>query len=263
MLGDRLEFLISSCEKYSDLWDLQVYHLNKNWPNRNMRTVIVTDCASKKIYDDVQIFPAGEELEMPQRLKMILNSVSTEYIFISLDDYFLTQKVDNQRIENILNAMDEYKLDYVRLFQIPKERKVLNKEKKLYWIDLNRNYGVNLYPGIWRKSFLEQTVRNSMDAWKYEVSLTTIARERNCRCAMSRGEDFVFVDVIRKGKLLSKAAKYLSLNGMTLDRELISKKEEFKLNLMFWTKKNMPRSLQKIIKKIMLLFGMKFISDGI
>ena len=241
MLSNRLELLISSCDKYSDLWDLQVYHLNKNWPDRNMRPVIVTDCSSKKEYEDVQVFPAGDELEMPQRLKAILNSVSTEYVFISLDDYFLTQKVDNQRIENLLDAMDEYELDYIRLFPIPKERKVVNKEQKLYWIDLNRNYGVNLYPGIWRKSFLEQTVRNSLDAWKYEVSLTTIAKENDRRCAMSRGEDFVFVDIIRKGKLLSKAEKYLSSNGMTLDREHISKTEEFKLNLMFWTKKNMPR----------------------
>ena len=40
MLTNRLECLISSCDKYSDLWDLQVYHLNKNWPDRNIRTVI-------------------------------------------------------------------------------------------------------------------------------------------------------------------------------------------------------------------------------
>lgn len=263
MLKDRLELLISSCDKYSDLWDLQVYHLNKNWPDRNMRTVIITDCNSKKKYDGIQVFSAGNELEMPQRLKRILDSVATEYVFVSLDDYFLTKKVDNQRIEYILDTMDKYKLDYVRLFSIPKEKKALDKEKKLYWIDLERNYGVNLYPGIWRKTFLEETVKNSLDAWKYEVSLTAIAKENNRRCVMSRGEDFVFVDVIRKGKLLSKAEKYLSSNGMSLNREHISKKEEFKLNLMFWTKKNMPRSLQKIIKKTMSLFGMKFISDGI
>ncbi len=263
MLNDRLELLISSCDKYSDLWDLQVYHLNKNWSDRKIRTVIVTDRSSKKKYDDIQIYPAGNELEMPQRLKRVLKSVSTEYVFVTLDDYYLINMVDNQRIENILDSMDKYKLDYVRLFPVPKERKVLNKEQKLYWIDLNRNYGVNLYPGIWRKSFLEETVEKSLDAWKYEVSLTTIAKENNRKCVMSRGQEFVFVDVIRKGKLLSKAEKYLSSNGMTLERELISKKEEFKLNLMFWTKKYMPRPLQRIIKKIMLRFGMKFISEGI
>lgn len=263
MLTNRLECLISSCDKYSDLWDLQVYHLNKNWPDRNIRTVIVTDCDSQREYDNVEIFSSGNHLEMPQRFKIFLNSVSTEYVFVTLDDYFLINKVDNQRINNILDSMDRYNLDYVRLFSVPKENRILDKNQELYWIDLNRNYGVNLYPGIWRKSFLEETVRDSLNAWQYEVSLTHIARENKRKCAMSRGKDFIFVDVIRKGKLLSKADKYLKSNGMSLNREHISAKEEFKLNLMFWTKKNLPRFIQRIIKKTLSLFGMKFISEGI
>ncbi len=263
MLSDRLELLISSCDKYSDLWDLQIYHLNKNWANRNMRSVIVTDTTSKKAYENIQIFAAGNELEMPQRIKKVLETVSTEYVFITLDDYFLIEEVDNQKIENLLNAMDQYKLDYIRLFPIPEERKVLDKGKKLYWINLDRNYAVNLYPGIWRKSFLEATVNSPLDAWKYEVSLTSVAKANNFRCAMSKENIFMFVDVIRKGKLLNKANKYLASNGMKLERELISRKEEFKLNLMFWAKKYFPKKIQKLIKKVMSLFGMKFISEGI
>lgn len=263
MLSDRLEMIISSCNNYSDLWDLHVWHLNKYWSDRTIKSTIVTDEKTNCIFSNVDVFAAGSSLEMPQRLKKMLNTISSEYVLITLDDYFITQNVDNLKINSLLEAMDEYELDYVRMFPIPKEKIPLDRQKKLYWVDLSRNYAVNLYPGIWRKSFLEETLKESLNAWMYEVSLTSIAKETNRKCVMSRGNEFVFLDVIRKGKLLSKASKYLKSNGMIINREVISKKEEAKLDLMFWTKKNMPRCVQSFVKKIMSLFGMRFFSDGI
>lgn len=263
MLSDRLEMIISSCNNYSDLWDLHVLHLNKYWADRTIKSTLVTDEETNRTFSNVDIFSAGSSLEMPQRIKKKLETASSEYVLITLDDYFITQKVNNKEINHLIEAMDKYGLDYIRMFPIPREKVPLDKKKKLYWVDLSRNYAVNLYPGIWRKSFLEMTLKEPLNAWKYEVSLTLIAKENNRKCAMSRGNEFVFLDVIRKGKLLSKASKYLRNNGMMIDRELISKREETKLNLMFWTKKNTPRFVQSFIKKIMSLFGMKFFSDGI
>ena len=263
MLSDRLEMIISSCDKYSDLWDLHVLHLNKYWADRTIKSTIVTDEETSRTFSNVEVFSAGSSLEMPQRIKKKLETVSSEYVLITLDDYFITQKVNNEEINRLIEAMDKYGLDYIRMFPIPTEKVPLDKKMKLYWVDLSRNYAVNLYPGIWRKSFLKMTLNDSLNAWKYEVSLTTIAKENNQKCAMSRGNEFVFLDVIRKGKLLSKASKYLRNNDMTIDREVISKREEAKLKLMFWIKKNTPRFVQSVIKKIMSLFGMDFYSDGI
>ena len=61
--------------------------------------------------------------------------------------------------------MDKEGLDYIRMFPIPKEKKKMKEYEKMYWIDLNRNYGVNLYPGIWRASFLKATFREEYNAW--------------------------------------------------------------------------------------------------
>ena len=263
MLEDKLELLISSCDKYSDLWDLQVKHLNKYWDDRKIKSTIVTDCASEKEYPRINIFAAGLDLEMPQRLKYALENVSTEYVLLTLDDYFVIEKISNERINELVGIMDKHSIDYIRLFSVPKEKERYSIYSDLYWIDLNRNYAINLYPGIWRKSFLYDTLKESLNAWEYEVSLTNVAKKGNYRCLMSRGKDYVFVDVIRKGKLLRKASKYLKKNNLSLNRDIIPFREELKLNLMFYCKKYFPRSLQVIIKKTMEFLGMKFISKGI
>lgn len=263
MCENRLELLISSCNNYSDLWDLHIDHLERYWRDRRIHTTIVTDSTTDKHYPGIEIFSAGDNLEMPQRLCKALVRVKSEYVLVTLDDYFIVNNVDNNKINSLLDAMDQNNIDYIRMFPIPKEKKLFDNERKLYWIDLERNYGVNLYPGIWRKSFLMSTFKENLNAWKYEVSLTRIAKETGRRCVMSRDEVFAFLDVIRKGKLLSKASKYLKKNGIKLDREKISYLEEKKLNLMFWTKKNLPRSLQIIIKRIMKKLGMHFFSEGI
>lgn len=258
------ELLISSCEAFSDLWEYHIQLLDENWGDRNIPTTIVTD---KVHYDDsnlsIRVFSAGEGKEMPQRIGKVLETINSEYVLLTFDDYFLIDKIDNQKIDYLLEVMEKEKLDYMRMFPIPKEKKKIKGYKDLYWIDLSRNYSINLYPGLWRTEFLRQTVSEKMNVWDYEVSLTRIARDNNKLCAMSRGDYFPFLDVIRKGKILHKAKKYLDKRGMVLNRELISWKEELRLELMKNSKKVLPRFVQKYVKIIMEKFGMKFISKGI
>ena len=263
MLEKKLEIIISSCEKYSDLWSLHLMHLERFWKNRKIKTVIVTDHPHEIKNENILVFSAGEGLEMPQRLKYALYNIETEYVLLTLDDYFLIKEVDSKKIERLIEIMDKENLDYVRMFSIPKEKKKISGYKEMYWIDLTRNYGVNLYPGIWRTSALKETFRNEYNAWNYEVSLTEIAREMKMKCAMSRGNEFLFIDVIRKGLILRKAARYLKKNNFSLKRKKVPIKEEIKLHLMFWSKKYLPRCVQRIVKKIMIKYGMKFFSEGI
>ena len=50
--------------------------------------------------------------------------------------------------------MDGNNVDYVRLFEIPKQKKKMIPNMELYKLDLDTNYAINLQPGVWRKSSL-------------------------------------------------------------------------------------------------------------
>lgn len=263
MLSDKLTLIISTCDKYSDLWNIHMELLQKNWPERECSCLLVTDLPSSKTYPKVVICSAGDKLEMPKRIETALNLVNTEYVLLTLDDYFPVKRIFEERIEYAVSVMDTQGLDYLRLWPYPRSKDKIEGLSQFYWVNYESNYQVNLYPGIWRISFLKKTLSNSLSAWMYEVSLTEIAKRERARSALSLNGEFPFLDVIRKGKILHKAKRYLKKNGYELNRETISWMQEIKLNIMYYGKEYLPKPLLRKLKAFMIKHGHEYFSDGI
>ena len=107
MLTDNLTLVIHSCAKFSDLWDIHMKLLNENWHNRGIDTFLVTDEATDKEYPGVTILPAGDGAELSQRAEKMLPFINTEYVLVTLDDYFPIYKIDSKKIEKLVEAMDK------------------------------------------------------------------------------------------------------------------------------------------------------------
>ena len=261
-LNNRLTLLISSCEKFSDLWNLHFHFLNLHWKNRDLDTFLVTDKKTKIAFENINVKSVGN-LEMPKRLEKALAFVKTKYVLLTLDDYFLIKDVDEKQIEEIIDFMDSYSVDYCRLYPINKERKKVLKENKwLFKVNLEKEYAVNLYPGIWRVDFLLKTFCNDTNIWNYEVSLTKTAKACKANCIMSRRNEFSILDVIRKGKVLHKAHRYLEKRGFSLDnRELVSWGVEIRYFVFGFFSHILPSKIKKIAKGLLRKFGVKFYSE--
>ena len=108
--------IISSCDKFSDLWDANITLLEKNWANRGVDTYIVTDAPTQKTYENVKILAAGEGTEITERISFALETVKTEYVIFLLDDYFLTEPINDAKIYYCMSAMEKEQLDYLRLY---------------------------------------------------------------------------------------------------------------------------------------------------
>lgn len=264
MLNDRLTLLIHSCDKFSDLWDAHAHLLNKNWADRNVRTLLVSDKQVEKKLDNIELHFAGEGTELSERTEYAVKLINTEYILITLDDYFVVNSIDSTQINRLLDIMDAEQLDYIRLFNNPNSHKKFKNYKKTYEISLDSNYQVNLYQGIWRKTFVEKTIGKKMNAWQYEVSLTGIAKELNAKCALSKGKEFEILDVVRKGKLLHKANRYLKKNNLYQGpRQVISYREEIRIFIFSTGKKILPKWLAIKVKEYLRKRGHQFYSESI
>ena len=259
-LEDKLSLMVHSCNKFSDLWDAHFNLLNKNWADRKVDTCLVTDSPTEKTFDSVTVFSAGEGKELSERIESVLPSIKTEYILVTLDDYFDIYPISSEKIANLVEIMDKEKLDYICIFERPKTTVKYKDYKNLYEVDLTKDYRVNLYPGIWRKDFMAKTIREPLNAWMYEVSLTPIAREVGARCAQIKGDEFPILDVVRKGKLLRKANRYLKKHDLYHgDRPVRTVKEEFALFVITWGNRLLPRFVVNLAKKVLHL---KTFSDG-
>ena len=233
MLRDKVTCLIFSCDKFSDLWEGNIKLFNENWPNRDIDTYIVTDKPTDRIIPGVGIIAAGSDVEWSYRLKYALQFVNTDYVFVTLDDYFLIKKVDNVRMYRYLRLMVEGKYDYIRFYPRPKRatRDELKGWSGVYNIDTSCNYSVNLYSSFWSKAFLEYTVQEPKNAWMFEISLSHYAVQYGAKCLCSYNDDYVILDVVRKGKILHKAYRYFRKHPGIYEgsRELQSWKYEAKL----------------------------------
>lgn len=146
-----------------------------------------------------------------------------------------------------------------------KNRKAIKLEKDIFLLDnWAGDYIVSLYAGLWRKSFMENTLKSSLNAWQYEVALTKMARELDARCAVSRRGEFPILDVIRKGKVLNKAKRYFDSNPIYIsNREKMKYSDEIILKIRTFLREWLPKPIFKLSKTIMTKRGMHFYSDEI
>lgn len=259
MLKDKITCLIFSCEKFSDLWDGNLKMFRENWPERDFETYIVTDKPTDCTFPDVKIIAAGADMEWSDRLKYALEFVKTDYVFVTLDDYFLIKKVDNARMEQLVDLMIKDNYDYIRLFKNP-TRATGNKVESvdgLYHIINEANYSVNLYSGLWSKKFFEYCVREPRNAWMFEVKLHEQAVNFGARCLVDYHDDYKILDVVRKGKLLHNAARYFKKHPGIYegDRELQSVTYELKLWWKTFVQEHTPDFLFNAVRAIYVKFG--------
>ncbi len=261
----NMTMLILSCDKFSDLWDGQIKLLEQNWPDRNMKTYIITDSSSNKNYPGVEILSAGADVEWSDRLAYALKYVDTDYVFITLDDYFLIKKVNDQSIASLIEMMEKENIDYVRLYPKPERatKEELQGYSGVFQVDTNIQYSVNLYSGVWKKSFLKSTCKKPKTAWQYEVSLSKCARDYAAMCVVSSRNEFIILDVVRKGKLLHKAAKYFRMHPGIYEgnRQINTWKYEMTLGFQILMADHLPLWAHKPAKRIMNLFGKSFYTD--
>ena len=260
-MNEKVTCLILSCDKFSDLWDGNVRLFNRNWPDRGFESFIVTESTTDHQYPEVGIIAAGEHAEWSERLSVALQHVKTEYVFITLDDYYLIQPVDADRMAQMIALMERDGYDYLRFFQEPKRATgaELTGYSKMYHVDTSFMYSVNLYPGIWKKEFLAFALREPKSAWDFEVSLAGIAREFGAKCICSYNDDYKILDVVRKGKILHAAQRYFKANPGLYEGQRPVQTWSYEVGL--WIKtlfsSHSPMWLYPYLKKIYCAFGGK------
>lgn len=245
-----LTLIIHTCQKFSDLWDSHIKLLNQNWPDRNIRTIMVTDVPTERTFENVEVLCAGEGKEMSERVGFVMQFVTTKYILVTLDDYFPIYKIETEKIENLVNLMETDDISYLRLFHRPKSKIKYKDHKTLKVINTYFTYFVNLYAGIWKSDLMRATVKEPLNAWEYEVSLSSIVHPLNVKCLMSYGKEFQILDVVRKGFILRKAYKYLKKHDLyDGPRPKMGLKFHWKLKLNHLLKRIFPRKFVIYVKR--------------
>jgi len=111
-----LEFplIVSSCDKYSDLWPIFFNFLFKYWPEIAGNVYLVSNY-SKYPDNRVKTIAVGEDRAWGMNMLKALSEIPYEQFIYFQDDYLLSQRVEQDRLCKTLKEFKRLEANYLSL----------------------------------------------------------------------------------------------------------------------------------------------------
>lgn len=251
---------------YNDIWKDFFTLFHKYWPGCPYKIYLINNELDYKV-KGVTTLHAGADAEWSRKVQMALEWIEEDYICLLLEDFYLGKEVQTRVVAQALKLMEKDKLKYYKLHTFtPFRTEHYKGYKHLYVIPENMDYGISLLAGIWEKGFLREKVgTENYNAWKFECN--RLAEEKGKTntplkgCVYDERNILNIVHGVVQGKYLPEAVRYFARRGYALNqsrRRMLNPWENFidKCKRFNW-----PGPVKKILKKILKLFGMKFVTD--
>lgn len=275
-MSEQLSLLVLSCDKYSDLW-LDFFKLkDKFWNNCDFKWYLVTETKSFE-YPGVTVINTGTNLNWTGRLRYAITKTQSNLIGLFLDDYFISDTIDNDLIHSLVKKMLAENIMHINMSDV--FYNLLNMPDKhdyydehLFKIPKHKKYGLSCASAIWNSQYLLDIIgTEDKSPWQFEIDLCKKAETRNgfqglILCDDRMPFNITTVPVVIQGKYYPKAINYFHSKGFDIsigNRAIMSKKEVFTYNIKIYIStyiQSYPR-FSKFIKWIAkYVFKIKFFS---
>ena len=104
-----ISLLIYSCKAYSDLWSNHFYLLDKYWPSHPKSYLVSDGFGTFNISKVDGMFVYDKNCS--DRLINAIKNITSEYIFITFDDYYLCKKIDDASLNDIISFVTNNGID--------------------------------------------------------------------------------------------------------------------------------------------------------
>lgn len=210
--------LVCSCDKYADLLSPFSVLWRRYWPDCPFETVLVTETApTVPMFDRVVACGAGGS--WCSRLTAALDTVTTPYVIMLCDDYFLVSPVDTAGVFRRLEQMIKYNAANLRLIPNP----VPGRGNSTPTVDGLREYRKNTayciatQAGIWNCDFLRKLAKGKASIWEFERYGSFDLEGETRPLLVTTEKEFPFIDAVHKGCWEKFGVKCLSDNGIDYD----------------------------------------------
>jgi hypothetical protein len=167
--------LVVSCDRYRDLWKPFFHLFSSYWPDCRFPVYLGANFFSVE-HPGVTNLHAGEDKSWSSNLRFFLQQISSEYVLLLLEDFFLDQQVNSGIIEKHLNTLHSLGGTELRLFPNPPFDYALSGHAGLGGLHPLAQYRVSLQAALWNKAKLQQLIRDSESSWEFEVNGTKRSR---------------------------------------------------------------------------------------
>ena len=223
----RMNIYVSSPKSYQDVLNVFLFCKRKNWSSCPYPLVISTN--HEVAYSDARVINSGNVNDSwVERSLQALRELDCKYVMLLCDDIFISRQINSYQITEILDYMDEHKINFCRLKPL-KSGKQIEGIPFLSYVNRNTPYAINLQQGIFCREYLVRLLGDSgRSAWDIEGDLLKQASQADATLfddvITCNREIFPVIHAVEKGKWFPTALKKVKQMGATVDseREVIS-----------------------------------------
>jgi hypothetical protein len=229
---DKIDILVVSCDKYSDLW-LPFFKLFwKFWPDCPFDVYLLSNKISVNI-PRVQSLLVGQDISWSDNLHKALSQLKKDYIFLFLDDLFLYDTVKTSEVLKIFDWAIKSNINYLRMNPSPKPDKPCNE--LVGYVSKGTIYRTSTVLSLWRKNVLLDLLIPGESAWDFEIN-GSIRSDKYDRFYSTWKSYFPVINGVIRGKWrrsMVKKLKYLGIEVNLNKREVMNISETMILYLKF------------------------------
>jgi len=218
----KVAVVISSFDGFADCWHPLEYSFSRFWKDCPWPVYLITN---KQNYTSTifKVISVGEDRGWASNLKCALAMVDTEYILYIQEDYWINKLVNNRRLLDVLELMDNQGWFYFRLYPRPLLKNEVGGWDNISVSPVKHKYRVSLQASFWKTSFLSTLLVDGETGWDFEKKSTERISHISEGCfAVCSVPILSYVEgtAIRKGKWTRPAIEFIKLHNLPVNTSM-------------------------------------------
>ena len=216
--------VVSSCDKYSDIWPQFFYFLFSKSDLLTHKVPVYLITQKKEFHHPRVIsFMTGVDHGWAVNLKKCLTVIDSDYFIYLQDDFLLKNPLQYQTLDFLVKSLKEKKGKYLSLTYDPlyQPEDSSSQQDDIAPLSLENIWWVlGLEAAIWHAQSLEQLIEDSWNPWQAESGLKKKAREAPHEYyIMTHSQKFhlEYIQAIKGGFWLKDAVDFCRKENIPID----------------------------------------------
>ena len=218
MHKSKAAILVTSCDKYQDLWEPFFTLFFRYWPDCPYPVYLGTNHLR---YDNnrVKTIGVGDDTDWSSSFRCMLEQIPQPYVIVLIEDYLLTQHIDTTVIEGLITYMEDKGAGCLRLYPCPGPDLPCSDNPLGGEISKGADYRLSLQAAIWNKQTLLELLRDGESAWELELNGTKRTNDLDVPflCVTGNSPIPYFCTGVVKGKWVREAVELCEKEGIEVD----------------------------------------------
>lgn len=207
-----MRIYISTCDKYDHLLPCQAYLLNKFWPGQEVHVLGFRQPPELPPNFTFHSMEPVETVPWSTNMRKFFETVDDHHFVFLFDDYFLVEKVDEDKIKMMENLLVDDKLAKADLSMNTMSYSHTNYKGLTDKFLSNSNAFLRLstQAAIWTKEFWLKWMNPGLSPWQFEISQNSHDDEL---IVGTNGRIFINANISNCGKIMQPQVDVLPMDA--------------------------------------------------